>query len=468
MAEKSGSRRLPSIIAAVGGVLLLVAVFLGGLYVGARNSVEFQLGFPVPGTTTTTQDGTEIDPQDSTELAKRAAEVKRVLDGDALDPPTLDEATTGMINGLLRATGDTYSQYFDGMHYNYYLEESSGEFGGIGVVLSEYEGRAYVTEVYDGTPAATAGIMAGDFIIGVDGDVRDDWSADEVVRAVRGEPGKVLELAWRRPADRDDMGGERFSATVITAAITYPNVTMEMDGDVSVITITQFNEKTTQDVRAFIEQSIEDGATGFVLDLRNNPGGLLNKAIDMTSLFVSSGTVVQIDSRTSGSQRLSVDPELHMTDLPLVVLVNGDSASASEIVAAALQDHERALIVGEQSFGKGTVQTLQELSFGGGVKFTIAHYLSPDGYVIDKVGVTPDLVVPMDSALRGDEGSDTQRQAAVTAIGSIAAAGSLSIEGLSNPPGSQPHTPDVPAEDVTETPEASMPVVPEEEVTPAP
>ncbi len=186
-----------------------------------------------------------------------------------------------------------------------------------------------------------------------------------------------------------------------------------MEGDdVGYIRVMSFNGVTAEDMHAEIESLEAEGAQGFVIDMRDNPGGLLQEAVDVASLFIPEGVIVRVDERNRDEiEHLATGQ--HATDKPIVVLVNENSASASEVFAGAIQDYSRGAIVGVTSFGKGSVQTVEPLSFGGGVKFTIAHYLTPQGRTIDGVGVVPDTVVEMDPEAQSDEESDVQLQKAI-------------------------------------------------------
>ena len=178
--------------------------------------------------------------------------------------------------------------------------------------------------------------------------------------------------------------------TITREKITYPNIKSEKIGDVGYIRLGQFNAKAADDIKKAIEDLTKQGAKGFVLDLRDDPGGLLDQAVDVSSLFIADGVIVRVDERNKPEQVVNATGN-KITDAPMVVLINGDSASASEIAAGALQDYGRAMLVGEKSFGKGSVQTIEQLPDGGAVKFTIAHYLTPKKRVINGIGLTPDV-----------------------------------------------------------------------------
>ncbi len=340
-------------------------------------------------------------------------QVRKLLDERALEPPSESSATAGAINGLLESNGDKYGMYFDAKHYKAFNEDTMGSFGGIGVALGQNkDGKAYVVEVYDNTPAQRAGIKQGDIFVGVDGVKRDKWTTEEVVKRVRGEEGTTVTVVMQRPA-KDD-GGEPTEVTfkLTRAKIDYPNVKSEMFGNVGYIRVGQFNMKAAEEIAKAVEDLTKKGAKALVLDLRDNPGGLLDEAVDVSSLFIQDGVIVRVDERDKPEQT-EVANGNKITDLPMVVLINNNSASASEITAGALQDYGRAVLLGEKSFGKGSVQTIEELPGGTAVKFTIAHYLTPKSRVINNVGLTPDVIIPMDPMKEMDKKTDVQLQQAI-------------------------------------------------------
>ncbi len=345
-------------------------------------------------------------------VERAATEVQGIINAEALSPSDEASMTAGVIKGMLESLGDPYATYFDAEHYKYFNEQTSGEFYGIGITIADKDGRAYIVKVLDGTPAKGAGLEADDVIVSIDGVTRDKWDIDEVVKRVRGPEGTTVKLGVEREGSDKPIVYD-----IKRAKIEVPNIEQEMVGnDVGYIRLYSFNQRSGDDVRAAIKDLAKKGAKGFVLDLRDNPGGLLTASVDVTSLFVKDGVVVTVDGRAAGTDetyRVSGDTA---TDAPLVLLVNENSASASEIVAGALQDYKRATIIGVTSFGKGSVQQIEELSFGGAVKLTIAHYLTPLGRVIDKKGVVPEIAVTMDAEKQADKATDTQYQRALTEL----------------------------------------------------
>lgn len=391
--------RALKIVASVALAAIIAASgFIGGFVMGkSGRSVEVVGGVPF---------GT------NDVVAERVEEVHDLLNSDALEPPTETSATAGAIQGLLESGGDRYGVFFDEKHYEYFNQDMAGEFGGIGVLLGEKDGTAYVVEVYDDTPAKKGGIKAGDVFVAIDGVSRDKWTSDEVVKRVRGKEGTDVKLTMLRPGE-DDNPHDTFKVTLTRDLIQFPNVEGRIErGDVGYIRLGQFNGQATEEVAEQIEKLGKKGAKSFVLDLRDNPGGALDQAVSLSSLFIPEGVVVRVDERNRPEVEYRTNRE-KITDAPVVVLINANSASASEIVGGALQDYGRAKLVGETSFGKGSVQTIKELSFGGAIKFTTAHYLTPKKRVIDGKGLTPDIEVKMDAAKQADPATDTQLKRAV-------------------------------------------------------
>ncbi len=346
-------------------------------------------------------------------VGEHVDEIDRLLKTEALKPANETSATAGAVQGLLEANGDKYASYFDKKHYEYFSEDMAGEFGGIGVLLGEKDGTAYIVEVYKDTPAQRADIKAGDQFSSIAGVTRKKWTNEEVVKRVRGEAGTEVKLTMVRPGKKG-VGGKTYTVDVERAMIQYPNIESELrPGGVGYIRLGQFNAQATDDVTDAVKALEKKGARSFVLDLRDNPGGALDQAIGVSSLFVPSGVVVRVAERGKPEVEHRTTTR-KITDAPLVVLINGNSASASEIVGGALQDYGRAKLVGEKSFGKGSVQTIKELSWGGAVKFTIAHYLTPKSRVINGKGLTPDIAVKMEPEKQADEKTDIQLKRAVT------------------------------------------------------
>lgn len=344
-------------------------------------------------------------------LPALVGEVQRIMTADALKQTTEESMTTNAIDGLLLSLGDKYAAYYDPKMNKEFEMDTKGEFFGVGMTVGMKENTPTISSVFKGTPAEKAGLKSGDQIFSVDGVHKAKWEIDDVVGRIRGPLGtKVTVVVFRPDANK------QLSFTMTRERIAIPNIMSEMVGkDVGLIRIMQFNALAADDIRKAIGELDKKGAKGFVLDLRENPGGLLSSAVGVSSLFVESGVIVRVDERGKPESTESALGD-KATDKPLVVLIDANSASASEIVAGALQDYKRATIIGEKSYGKGSVQVIRQLSNGGAVKLTNAHYLTPKSRVIDGVGVVPDITVVMDPKLQAKKETDTQLQRALAVL----------------------------------------------------
>jgi len=328
-------------------------------------------------------DGAAALPADFDTLGQVYDKVRR----DAVEKPPPEKLLEGAINGMLGVLGDQYADYYDAGEFDDLNNQLEGTFVGIGVVLEDTETGLTIQSVIPGSPAEAAGLESGERIVTVDGvDVRTTPTR-EVAERVRGEAGTTVRLGLE--------GGTKGprEVSVTRAQLDLPNVeSRQLAGDIGYVSLQQFTDQSGAEVRTAVDELLAGGSRGLVLDLRGNPGGLLRSAIDVTSVFAESGEVVRVGRDAETGQVYRTDGGA-VADVPLVVLVNQGSASASEIVAGALQDLDRGEIVGETTFGKGTVQTISRLDDGGGVKFTTARYFTPSGDSIDGVGVRPDRVV---------------------------------------------------------------------------
>ncbi len=348
-------------------------------------------------------------------LSSRIAEVEGILQGESLDSFDLDASTQASIEAFLESTNDPFTRYFSDARYTSYVDSSSEEYPGIGVFFAESEGRAYAVDVFEGSPAAEAGVEPGDFVVAIDGDRSQEWSATEAINAVQREAGSTVVVTWSRPSGDDASAGKEFTTSLVCSDYTEPNVRIDLiDDAVGYIKLSQFTQNSDSLVRQAIRQLSDRGARAFVLDLRDNPGGYLTKAVDTASLFIRSGVVVEIDT-VDASTTKQVSGEV-ATDAPLVALVNENTAGSAEVLAAALRDTERATIVGTTTMGKGSVQVVKPLSFGGALRYTAARYKSPSGYSIDQVGVTPSITVSQRDGNDADEQLDLAVDTAASLI----------------------------------------------------
>jgi carboxyl-terminal processing protease len=297
-------------------------------------------------------------------------------------------ALKGMLNGL-----DPHSDYMTEVEYHEMLDDTQGEFAGIGAELTRDDNRPKIITPIDDTPAARAGIKPGDVILRINGKSTDGMSLKDVVDLLRGDPGTAVTITIARAAEHP------FEVTLTRAIIHVASVKFHLEpGRIAYARITNFGEKTQSDlVGALNKMTAEAGGKldGLVLDLRNDPGGLLDQAIDVAGDFLDGGTVVSTRGRIADDDQIFPAPSNgdRLRGVPIVVLINGASASASEIVAGALQDRHRAELIGTRSFGKGSVQTIIPLDGKGALRLTTARYYTPSGRSIQGQGITPDRIV---------------------------------------------------------------------------
>ena len=309
---------------------------------------------------------------------------------EEVEPKDLIEAA---INGMLTSL-DPHSSYLPPDDFDDMQVQTRGEFGGLGIEVTQEDGFVKVVSPMDDTPAAAAGIQSGDFITQVNGESLMGLLLDEAVERMRGPVGSEIVLTIVREGVADP-----FDVSIIRDTIKLTAVRSRVVGDAIVLRVTTFNDQTYPNLEEGLNKSIAelggiDNVSGIVLDLRNNPGGLLNQAIKVSDAFLEKGEIVSTRGRNpQDGERFNATGGDLAQGKPMVVLINGGSASASEIVAGALQDHRRAVVVGTKSFGKGSVQTLVPLRGDGAMRLTTARYYTPSGRSIQALGVSPDIVV---------------------------------------------------------------------------
>ncbi len=298
------------------------------------------------------------------------------------------------IEGMLEYLDDNHSVYMDPEAYEKDAEDSAGSYSGIGITASLIEEQFVVVSVYEGSPASQAGLLEGDIILAVDGVTTEGMSFAELIVRVRGEEGTSVNLQILHSD-----ASQTKDISVMRAKIDIPSVYSEMIGEIAYITIDRFSEDTDEEFSGILKDVLDDGAAGIVLDLRNNLGGMLSTLLNVTSCFYSEGNILTVKENDDTIKKYDANRQSVTTDLPLVVLVNRYSASASEALAGALQDHDRALIAGTTTYGKGSVNIMFELPNGGGLYLTTARWYTPDGNLIEGIGITPDFITD----LAGDE-----------------------------------------------------------------
>jgi carboxyl-terminal processing protease len=303
------------------------------------------------------------------------------------DKTLLEYAINGMLTSL-----DPHSVYLQPEAFSELQESTSGKFGGLGIEVGMEDGLIRVVTPIDDTPAQKAGIKSGDLIVTLDGDAVMGMTLSDAVERMRGEPGSAITLEIRRKNEK-----ELLTFTLKRAEIKVASVRSEaLSGGIGYIRITQFQEKTGPELNKAIARlnNTDTELNGLILDLRNNPGGVLDAAVEVTDAFIDEGLIVYTEGRAVNSElRFSATEQTAARDIPVVVLINGGSASASEIVAGALQDHKRAVIVGTRSFGKGSVQSVLPITEDKAIKLTTARYFTPNGRSIQAQGIEPDIRV---------------------------------------------------------------------------
>ena len=309
---------------------------------------------------------------------------------EEVDDRALIEAA---INGMLTSL-DPHSSYLSAEAAAAMRVQTSGEFGGLGIEVTQEEGWVKVVSPMDGTPADAAGIMSGDYITAVDGESVMGLTLDDAVNLMRGPVGSEIVVTVVREGEV-----EPFDVSIVRDTIRLTAVRTRTEGNAVVLRVSTFNEQTFPNLRDGMAEQIEaagglDNIDGIVLDMRNNPGGLLNQAIMVSDAFLDAGEITSTRGRDpADGERFNATPGDLAEGKPIVVLINGGSASASEIVAGALQDHRRAIVIGTNSFGKGSVQTVVPLRGDGAMRLTTSRYYTPSGRSIQALGISPDIIV---------------------------------------------------------------------------
>jgi len=311
---------------------------------------------------------------------------------DYIDRSKLDSAnlSRAAIEGIIEALDDPYTSYLEAEYYELGISSLEGEFDGIGAYVTVEDKQLLIIAPIADSPADEAGIRAGDIILEINGESVRDMSLVEAIIKIRGPKGTAVRLLILHEGETEPVEIE-----IIRARVEVPSVRFEMRGDIAYIIITQFSERTESELAPVIQDLKEENARGIILDLRGNPGGLLDIVIEVASHFITEGTLVEVTSNQGKVATLEVIKSPVTTDLPMVVLVDDSSASGSEVLAGALQDHGRALIAGNTTFGKGSVNILRQLSDGSGLYITTARWLTPDGRLIEGHGIEPDRVLDL-------------------------------------------------------------------------
>ncbi|MDQ5931950.1 MAG: carboxyl-terminal processing protease [Patescibacteria group bacterium] len=380
--------------------LLVLAVLFIGFVLGTRSQQLWAYVAPVIGINV--ESGTLND--ESLQDAYRT--LKSHYNGKIDD----DKLIEGAKQGMVAAVGDPYTVYFDTKEADEFNKELSGEIGGgIGAEVGVRNKQPTIIRTLPDNPAEKAGLHAGDAILAVNDEAVEGWDAERTVRVIRGEIGTSVKLTVKR-------AGEPKEFTITREEINNPSVSSEQRGNVGIVTLNRFDQNTVELVRKTVEDLKQKGTTKLIVDMRGNGGGYLDAAPGVAGMWLNDKLVVSVRANNGGEQKLMSKGEDILSGMKTAVIVNAGSASATEIVAGALKHYRASVIVGEKTFGKGTVQELIPLSNGSLLKVTIKRWYTPSGANVDKNGVKPDVEAGLTQADL-DAGKDPQLEAALKAVG---------------------------------------------------
>lgn len=391
-------------------LIVIAAAFALGFFVRSQTAFVTSLGFPVDDRSALVGESTALKTEYNS-ISLRVSELEKLLVENSLNEYDMQAATLAIMDSLMKSTDDPNATYFDSERYAAYIEEKIGsDYEGVGVLFSDDQGRACAVEVLEGSEAEAKGVERGDIVVAIDGDRSHEWGLAETVSALTRRSDSEAVITWVRPS-LEEAENREFTTTLACKAYNAINVSSQLMGTTGYIKVRQITERTSEYVSSAVKSLLSSGATSFVLDLRDNPGGYLNQAVDTASLFVKSGTLVQIQGIEGVTAKTASGVTL--TDAPVAVIVNERTSASAEVLAAALQDNQRAKVVGRTTAGKGSIQVTRELSFGGAVRYTAAYCKSPLGHDINGVGVRPEISVQ--NAEGSDE--DAQLQIALSSVG---------------------------------------------------
>jgi carboxyl-terminal processing protease len=382
-------------ILSVAGLLAATSIFFSGWLVGSGR-LSLRSDGIVPSITASSG---SVPNQGLDELYSK---LKTNYDGDLDDQELLE----GLKEGLVQAADDPFTEYLSAEETKEFNEGLNGTFEGIGAELGKEGSFVIIVAPIKGTPADKAGVQPQDIIVEIDGEESTDISISEAVSRIRGPKGETVTLTVIRD-------GERVEIPIVRDTITIDSVESEVRGEVGLMTISRFGDDTVVLARAAAQKLKDQGVKSIVLDLRGNPGGLLDASVDVASIWLAKGSTV-LEEKRGGEiiKTYKTDDQPILQGIKTIVLINEGSASASEIVAGALKDNDAATLLGQTSFGKGSVQRLLQLNSGGSLKVTIARWFTPGGKNIDKEGIAPDTAVELTSEDREAE-RDPQLDAAI-------------------------------------------------------
>ena len=338
--------------------------------------------------------------EDHFEALKRFSQILDLVEGHYVKPISKKELIDNSIKGMIEQL-DPHSAYLTPEDFKEMQVDTAGKFSGIGIEISQEQGRILVVSPIEDTPAYKAGLLAGDLILEINGESTQDMTLMDAVKRIRGEKGTTVTLLILHKESNKPV-----EVPIVRGTIPIVNVkTQSLEDGYLYLRLTKFQESSTRNLREEIEKYQKNHTLkGIVFDLRNNPGGLLGQAVSVADTFIEDGTIVYIQGKDKANRKdFYATKNSNEVKVPLVTLINAGSASASEIVAGALQDHNRSLIVGERSFGKGSVQTIIPMSDGSGIKLTTALYYTPSGRSIQATGIEPDLRIPFVAPNKDDD-----------------------------------------------------------------
>lgn len=386
---ESSNKRNASIVKVLGACIFVCVVFCAGFMVRGNTDLLNAMGFSSLDVDTETNPGLTVSGDTYDSLSARVAEMEGVLKKSSMDDYDLGQVTTKVLSSYAESTGDPFLKYYDETSYRAYLASTKNPEAGIGVLFGENEGKCFASDVFEDSSAAAAGIETGDYVQSIDGVSKSSWSIPEVLDALSRSEGESVYVTWNRPSQKQGENGTTFSTTLTFSSSSQDNVTWSVRDGVCTIDVKQITSDSASMVQNALNDSTSKGAQAFVLDLRDVPGGYLTQAVDIASLFIQNGVVVQIETVSGTTSRSAAGDSV--SNAPLVVITNGRTAGCAEVLAAALQESGRAEIVGEKTQGKGSIQAMQPLSFGGAIRYTAAYYLTPSGRQIDGNGITPNV-----------------------------------------------------------------------------
>lgn len=398
--------------------LLVSALFFSVLFAGYVRSNSIQSAEGNNGSTNLTTEADSDNSLMSKAVKSKLNRIKSIIDTYYLDEIDEDKMVEGMYKGLVSSLEDPYSVYYTKDEFAALMESSSGSYCGIGAYVSQDVKTGVITIVkpFEGGPAYKAGMLPGDIIYKVSGEEATGKDLSEIVSKMKGEEGTTVDLEIIRAGESDPI-----KLTIERRTVEVPTISYEMlDNKVGYIQIAEFDEVTGPQFRSAITDLDNQGMKGLVIDLRNNPGGLLDTVCDMLDRMLPEGLIVYTEDKNGTRTEEVKSTAEESFDKPLVVMINGNSASASEVFAGAIQDYGIGTILGTTSFGKGIVQSVIPLSDGSGVKVTVSKYYTPKGRNIHEIGIEPDVVVELKDKLKTkvviDKSEDNQLQEAIKII----------------------------------------------------